>query len=31
VPGFPDAMLKDFGTKLNAQRLADIIAFLQTQ
>jgi nitric oxide reductase subunit C len=31
VPGFPDAMLKDFGKKLNAQQLADIIAFLQTQ
>jgi cytochrome c oxidase cbb3-type subunit 2 len=31
VPGFPDAMLKDFGVKLNAQQLADIIAFLQTQ
>lgn len=31
VPGFPDAMLKDFDTKLNAQQLADNIAFLQTQ
>jgi cytochrome c oxidase cbb3-type subunit 2 len=31
VPGFPDAMLKDFGVRLNAQQLADIIAFLQTQ
>jgi len=31
VPGFPDAMLKDFGVKLNAQQLADIMAFLQIQ
>ena len=31
VPDFPDAMLKDFGKRLNAQQLADIIAFLQTQ
>jgi nitric oxide reductase subunit C len=31
VPGFPDAMLKDFAKKLNAQQLADIIAFLQQQ
>ncbi len=31
VPGFPDTMLKDFAQKLNAQQLADIIAFLQTQ
>jgi len=31
VPGFPDAMLKDYAQKLSAQQLADIIAFLQTQ
>jgi cbb3-type cytochrome c oxidase subunit II len=31
APGFPDAMLKDFGVKLNAQQLADVIAFMQTQ
>jgi cytochrome c oxidase cbb3-type subunit 2 len=31
VPGFPDAMVKDFPKKLNTQQLADIIAFLQTQ
>jgi cytochrome c2 len=31
VHGFPDAMLKDFSKKLNAQQLADIIAFLQQQ
>ena len=31
VPGYPDAMLKDYPQKLNAQQLADIIAFLQTQ
>jgi hypothetical protein len=31
VPGLPDAMLKDYSLKLNAQQLADIMAFLQTQ
>ena len=31
VPGFPDAMLKDYPQKLYAQQLADIMAFLQTQ
>jgi len=31
VPGFPDAMLKDYALKLNAQQLADSITFLQTQ
>lgn len=31
VPGFQDAMLKDFSRKLSPQQLADLIAFLQTQ
>ncbi len=31
VPTYPDAMLKDYPQKLNAQQLADLIAFLQTQ
>jgi len=31
VPDYPDAMLKDYGQKLNAQKLADLVAFLQTQ
>jgi len=30
VPGFSDLMVKDLGTKLNAQDLADIIAYLKT-
>jgi len=31
VPGFPDAMLRDFGDKLSADQINDIIAFLMTQ
>jgi hypothetical protein len=31
VPDFPDATLKDYSQRLNAQQLADIITFLQAQ
>ena len=30
VPGFPDAMVKDFGTILTADQINDLIAFLMT-
>lgn len=30
VPGFQDVMLKDFGTKLAPQDLADLVAYLET-
>jgi mono/diheme cytochrome c family protein len=30
VPGFSDLMLKDFGTKLTTQDLADLVAYLET-
>lgn len=31
VPNFADAMVKDFGSKLTYQNLADLIAYLKTQ